>query len=659
MARLILGRLSSAFVLAAVLLWPAAQASANGQIRLAVLSLQPVNIQAVGDDAEVLYSLISSLERAGAGKLDIMPRREMEELLNQARLSQGRDLKSALAAGQALSVQYVVYGQVEKRGAAIAAQIHLLNVATRRDAGSWTPSFNGYRSIRPGCAAIAEEAVQAMERAPATTAASAAAPGVKVSKFRAASVGDEVQLTWSFSRFDPIASFVVYRSGRSNGPFQQLGESLKNEFIDKTARRGAAYFYRLEARLRDGRTVQVEQLAHIKDVGEKTPSPPLVLEAQAGVRRASISFAPALENMHNGFDIKKYRLHRRLKGEGEFSTVDSARIGNNKNELAWAAVDAQELEDGRTYEYALTGVAKDGKESAYSDTIAVELPAAPELSVKMEGLLRKVVLAWAPVDGVKGFYLYRKTDGGSFRRIAAVPVGAATYTDVTDLDDGQTYQYVVTGYDEQAETARSGQVAARTKPKPPAPEGLNAASGMVKAVQLSWRPIDDPDVAGYYVYRGKEPERDRIAIVLGGQTSRYLDEGKPPFHLLNDGTEYVYTVSAYNTFKAEGASAGPAAARTKKRPEPVRGLRVQALGPDKIRISWEKNNEEDIAGYSIYHYRIKGIWTPAADTGPDADSYVETGMRPGVTYVYHIIARDKDGLESDPTEAGPVSTPGK
>jgi fibronectin type 3 domain-containing protein len=659
MARWISRRLWPAFVLAVVLLWPAAQAAAKGQIRLAVLSLQPVNIQAVGDDAEVLYSLISSLERAGVGKLDIMPRREMEELLNQARLSQGRDLKSALAAGQALSVQYVVYGQVEKRGAVIAAQIHLLNVATRRDAGCWRPSFDGYRSIRPGCKAIAEQAVQAMERAPAAASAPKAAPSVHISKFRAASVGDEVKLTWSFSPLDPIAFFVLYRSGRSNGPFQQLGESAKNEFIDKTARRGATYFYRLEARLRAGRTVQVEQLAQIKDVGEKTPSPPLVLEAKSGVRRAVIIFAPALENMHNGFDIKEYRLHRRPKGEGEFALVGSARIGKSKNELAWTAVDAQGLQDGRAYEYVLTSLAKGGKESAYSDTVAVEAPAAPELSVKMEGLLRKVVLGWAPLDGVKGFYLYRRPRGGSFQRIAAISAGAATYTDVTDLDDGQTYEYVLTGYDGQAETARSDQVAARTKPRPPAPEGLNAISGMVKAVQLSWRPSEDPDAAGYYVYRGKGPERERIAVIPDPQTSRFLDEGKPPFHLLGDGAEYAYTVSAYNTFKAEGAFSKAITARTKKRPAPVRGLRVQALGPDKIRISWEKNNEEDIAEYSISHYRIKGIWIPAADTGPDVDSYVETGMTPGVAYVYSIVARDKDGLESDPTEAGPVVTPKK
>ncbi|MFW5837733.1 MAG: hypothetical protein ACOCVM_06970, partial [Desulfovibrionaceae bacterium] len=620
--------------LAAALLAPVAWASgaaAKGHVRLAVLSPHPVNIQAVGDDAEVLYSMISALERAGSGYLDIMPRREMEEKLNQAGLSQGRDHKSALAAGRVLSVQYVLYGEVEKRGPSIQARLRLLNVGEGREAASWNTVFDGYRAIGPGCKDLAREAVAAMKRGPSPEVlARKAAPAVQVSRFRAESVGDDVRLSWSFNRADPVAAFVVYRSSSEQGPFQKLGESRKGMFMDENARKGAAYYYKLGARLRSGREVEIGQLAQVKDVGEKMPAPPLVLEAKPGVRRASITFAPALQNVQNNFGIKEYRLHRRLKGETEFEPVPEARIESSKKELAWVAVDETGLKDGAAYEYVLTSMEEGGKESPPSDAAAVALPGKPDLSAAMDGLLRKVVLAWRPVDGVEGYYLYRRAKGGSFERVASVPAGVTRYADVSDLGDGLTYEYALTGFDEQGETGRCESVAARTKPKPPAPEGVSAASGMVKAVKVTWRPSPDEDVGGYHVYRGQGSGRGRIATVRGHDAGEYLDKGTLPFDPLDDGTLYYYAVSAFNTYKAEGEASPAVSARTKPLPRPVRGVRLEALGPERIRISWEKNPEEDIAAYVISHYRIKGIWTQAATAGPDKNSFVEDDMSPGV-----------------------------
>jgi fibronectin type 3 domain-containing protein len=648
----------AAVLLAAVILCPPPAGAKAGRVRVAVLSLHPENIEAVGDDAEVLYSLISALERAGEGYLEIMPRRELEERLNQAGLSQGRDRKSALAAGRALSVQYVVYGEVEKRGSAVAARIRLLNVASKRDAAAWRPVFDGYRAIRPGCAEVAKEAVAAMKTDPSPEAlAGSVQPRVKISKFRAESVGDVVRLTWTFDRTDPVTGFVVYRSSSRDGPFQQLGETRKNVFEDDAARPGSTYFYRLEAKLRSGRPARADQLAQVKNVGEKFPAPPLVLDAVPGVRRTRITFAPALANAQNDFDIEAYRLHRRRKGETGFSPLDSADISHSKNELAWVVVDEDGLQDGETYEYVLTSVEEEGKESAYSDVMAATMPDRPRLQVRQDGLLRKVVLGWKPVEGVKGYYLYRRPKGGEFERAASIPSGVNEYADVSDLGDGQTYEYALTGFDEQGETGRSKVAAARTKPKPPAPEEVEAASGMVKAVKLTWRPIQDEHVGGYYVYRGLGPDLERIDTVAGHASGEYLDQGNPPFDQLEDGTTYFYAVSAFNTHKAEGERSRTVTARTKPRPRPVRGFRVEALGPERIRISWEKNPEEDIEAYVISHYRIKGIWTPAATAKPSQDSVVETGMSPGVEYMYRIIVRDRDGLESDPVEAGPVTTP--
>ncbi len=55
------------------------------------------------------------------------------------------------------------------------------------------------------------------------------------------------------------------------------------------------------------------------------------------------------------------------------------------------------------------------------------------------------VLTWDSVDKAKGYYIYRRKDGGSNRRIAKVSAGTTSYTD-TKISEGDFFLYYVVAY---------------------------------------------------------------------------------------------------------------------------------------------------------------------------------------------------------------------
>jgi len=98
----------SVFVVFAVL-WGAAYAGA-AQNALAIFNLTPTNMEAMGSDGEILYALISALERQKT--VELMSRRDMEEILFQAGLVQGGDTASVAKAGKALGISFILFGSV-------------------------------------------------------------------------------------------------------------------------------------------------------------------------------------------------------------------------------------------------------------------------------------------------------------------------------------------------------------------------------------------------------------------------------------------------------------------------------------------------------------------------------------------------------------------
>jgi fibronectin type 3 domain-containing protein/TolB-like protein len=637
---------------------------------LAVFSLRPTNFEAMGYNNDIMYALLSSLEQNKS--IEVLPRRKMEELLFQSGLAQSDNLAHVQKAASAIKVSFVLFGNVTKSGSTISATLHLLDVQHQKVVHSWSPTFADGEAIKRETEALASELVSVITNkgaipSSASTAGATSPSGIKNLAVQAQP--KQVVVSWQPDASLAAAAFNVYRASTAGGPYQFQGRTTRTVFDDQQVRAGRQYHYRIGVVDANGREIMSPVTAEVKFTGEKTPHPPLVMSATGHIRRAVLEFVPSLQNSQDKFKITAYEVYRRADGESAWQPVKSV-TADKKSKLSLVVEDLQIPTDGITFTYAIKSIDHKDRESALSDPVTVQIPTPPELQVEKDNLLRRVDFTWQPLAYAKGYYLYRKTATTDWIRVGEIQ-GAqrARYSDDHDLADGARYEYYLTAFDQAAQTGQSNIVEAQTKAVPPPPSDVHAESGRVKAVKVAWHPIDDPDVGGYIVYRGADPDNLKpIAAVKGYQTDTFLDKGKflpsfgalltkgQLFSALEDGKTYYYAVSGLNLFEAEGNLSKTVSAQTKPRPDPADTLTVtgeQGL----IRLQWTKSSTPDVASYTIFRSKNSNGWSKLETVNAAQNDYRDTDLKPEMEYRYRVIAEDQDGLKSDPVDSSRIISP--
>lgn len=191
--------------------------------------------------------------------------------------------------------------------------------------------------------------------------------------------------------------------------------------------------------------------------------------------------------------------------------------------------------------------------------------------------------------------------------------------------------------------------------KPTVPENVNATALSDTSVRVTWsESYDDNGVDGYNIYRN-----DRYYATVHDTTS-FIDERVSP------GTEYRYAVVAFDGARnytvlsdADGAVPGGGSGTTgaaprastesaaqdaadvssgsSERPAPPTGLRAEAEGGDRIKVSW--NAAPDASGYNVYRdgsYRstVRG------------ESWTDSGLDGGREYRYDVVTISSDSRYS-------------
>ncbi|MDF1590435.1 MAG: fibronectin type III domain-containing protein [Desulfobacterales bacterium] len=645
------------FAVCGLLLLPAA-ATAR-QNALAIFNLIPTNIEAMGYNGDILYALISTLEKEK--NIELMPRREMEEILFHAGIVQGDNPEMILKAGKVLDTNFILFGQVTKAGQQIQARLKLMDIKKNTVVKTWTPTYSGREAILSGVPELARELSASVLKSPQTAApppAERIEPRIDITNFRAEFRDGKVVLKWEVDSSRPAVGFNLYRSETLEGPYQYHGKATENMFVDANIKRGRSYFYRVGVLLASGEEIKGRQAARIQSVGEKIPHPPLILESRGHIGRAVIKFVPSLQNEQEKFSIKEYKIYRQKQVDGNWENISTIEAKlSSQSELAFSVEDTRELDDGRTYIYAVASVDQEKRESPLSDTVSITTVERPVLTLVKDNLLRRTIFSWQPIQNVDGYYLYRQGDGKDWEKVGRINDAAAVKTeDTSELEDGRFYRYYLSAYDAKGETGPSKLVKAKTKDLPLPPADLLAESGLVKAVRLSWTPLKDPDVGGYFIYRGTQPEAlKQIEKINSHTVGAYQDKGAM-FVSLEDGATYHYVVSSFNLFGAEGKQTPAVTAKTKPRPVPVRGLSVKAE-QQQISVNWAPNPEGDIQSYILSRSRNGGFWSDISTLDGDKNSFADSDLRPESEYRYRIIAQDKDGLQSDPVESDGMLSP--
>lgn len=184
---------------------------------------------------------------------------------------------------------------------------------------------------------------------------------------------------------------------------------------------------------------------------------------------------------------------------------------------------------------------------------------------------------------------------------------------------------------------------------PPAvPAGFQVVASHDGSVLIDWKPNTEPNLKGYYVYRGVNDSVSYRKIFFTSNSYFYDDS-------LSYDTTYYYKVSAVDCSDKESQMTYFVKARpvNLNAPRPVNSLEVNArnwLDSLSVFLKWDPSTEGDIAGYEVYR-------SESPDFTPGKDNLIGTAIGPSfldtnslklyVNYYYKVLAADKGGLKSN------------
>ena len=145
-----------------------------------------------------------------------------------------------------------------------------------------------------------------------------------------------------------------------------------------------------------------------------------------------------------------------------------------------------------------------------------------------------VVIKWAKVSKAKGYYIYRKTPGGSWKSIKKVTSGSTVkYTDKT-MKAGRKYVYSVRAYSGSKKSSYDKKGLTIRRLRNP---DLRSTVSSKNAIKVRWNKVKG--AVSYEVYRKQSGGKFvKIAEVKGGSTLSYTDR------TAEKNVTYRYTVRA-------------------------------------------------------------------------------------------------------------------
>ncbi len=637
-------------LLLAVLCIPAV---VQGKTSLALFNLTPASIDAIGLDGNLLFSMRKELERTQTYQL--LSRRQMEEGLYRIGGAQVADTDLVISYGNDLGVNFILTGTIDIKRATIIVDFKLVDVSNSREAAIWQESFLTQGEL----VSRASEIVASLERRirkaqslkPDTSSVAAA-----LTEFRGTSQGEQVVLEWSTANLGPVFYYNLYRGESESGPFEFVESTTEAKYVDTRLPSSGTYFYRLDIILETGEEVDGGMLARAsisKTEAASDVAAPAILSHQVFVNGVSMDFVPSIANKEK---TAAYQVYYRETGGAWESAVKVEDTGK----INYSVTAVNILEADKQYEFAVTTVTASGKESAKSSPIQITSAPSVTLSVDDADLTREVRLAWQPAANEYGVKVYRRELGeGDWQAVGEVRSGhGGQYTDTESLNDGVTYEYAVTLYDRLSESAYTNTVQKTTK-KLPAPAEFTVSGG-VKSVHLYWSEVPDNDVTGYRIFRTQgaltqDTMLEELADVSGKSKTQFVDgvdNSKP----LLDGEEYHYLVVATNKFGGVGVVSQTQTAKTKPRPDQANSpaLTVEA---SQIVISWPPSAEVDIKQYRLYRKWNNENWQQIATLSANETQFADSDLKPYAQTAYYIVAEDKDGLLSDPSDYAVAKSP--
>ncbi len=311
------------------------------------------------------------------------------------------------------------------------------------------------------------------------------------------------------------------------------------------------------------------------------------------------------------------------------------------------------LQPQTRYYYRFSTFSTDQRESVPSEMITATTKRMISSVVFLKaivGLPNRVKIIWRPLEYPRvSAYIIERNDLSSmeWKRVATVKGRlSAEYID-TGLKNNYLYKYRIRVKTYDGLISKPSQIVeASTKPLPPMVENLRATHDLPKKIILTWTSSPKPDISYYKVYRTINPILF-YSYYAKTKDNRFED-------LINEnGKSYYYKVTAVDKDGLESPKQPTAiVGATLDIPLPVSITSIKQDGKS-VMLTWMGNDDRAVSYNIKKEYNGKTINL----TGIRSFSYQDRDVIPGVEYKYSVVAIDKYGLESKPSEPILIAIP--
>jgi uncharacterized protein len=314
------------------------------------------------------------------------------------------------------------------------------------------------------------------------------------------------------------------------------------------------------------------------------------------------------------------------------------------------------LSPDTSYSYRISSYSAEKRESEPSAIVTVStmgtIESVPFLKA-ITGLPNRIKLVWRPhpMERVESYIIERnELKSTKWDEIGKIDGRLnAEYID-KDLRDNYLYRYrvKVKTFDDIV-SKPSDIVEASTKPLPRGLSGIRATTNLPKKIVLSWEASTQNDFAHYKIYRSSN---STLFYSYHGKTKSTEFEDL----VSENGKTYYYKVVVVDVDGLEspqpenpivGATLGALAAPS-----------LSAIKHDGRSIFMSWRGDENSVKYTITkEFKSGGTSKKQNLTGIFEPNYQDMDTVPGVEYTYHIIAIDKYGIASKPSDSIVITIP--
>ena len=457
-------------------------------------------------------------------------------------------------------------------------------------------------------------------------------PGAPIN-LRLESGDSYVRLEWNRPYVTGDLDIQSYRIYRDNGSGEavlvnETGSTFRS-YLDSGVENGVEYEYWMTTVNRIGESDPTDRY---ETMPKGLPSSPTNINITVINGTVMISWDPPVDD--GGIGIEGYEVLKVLSDSSSsvIEVLDRMTFVDRDVSL------------GSEYTYALRCFNSLGR-SEPTDPVKVvvkDIPDSPVGVVVSEGKSLCTIYWEAPAStgGVplSGYKIYRSVEDGEMELIAEVEPSDQFYTD-HDVENGVTYSYAISAYNEVGESVISALEDATPSGRPGIPTTVTVTQ-VNSTLVIEWNPPGDNGgslITAYHIERSLDGKE--IVFEVSGDQDEYVDSD------IEAGVSYSYTVRALNAMGRSDESE-PIVKKLITAPGAPESLSVEQSG-DAVMLSWIAPTFD--GGSAIESYKILRMSNDSGEmelleTVDAGDrTYLDFEIEPGVNYTYSVKAVNSRG----------------